>query len=72
MTLGGYWPLSPKVDIADFGGGTNCSSRRFFGFYFSCVRGTKTFVFAYARENSPVQPLSKVEYLPQKYDFTSL
>ena len=28
-----------------------------FGFYFSCVRGTKTFFFAYTRENSPVQPL---------------
>ena len=29
----------------------------FFGFYFSCVHGTKTFFFAYTRENSPVQPL---------------
>ncbi len=28
----------------------------FFGFYFSCVRGTKTF-FAFTQENSPVQPL---------------
>jgi hypothetical protein len=31
----------------------------FFGFYFSCVRGTKTLFFACARENSPVQPLPK-------------
>jgi hypothetical protein len=31
----------------------------FFGFYFSCVRGTKTF-FAFARENSPVQPRAAV------------
>ena len=29
----------------------------FFGFYFFSVRGTKTFFFAIARENSPVQPL---------------
>jgi len=28
----------------------------FFCFYFSCVHGTKAFVFAFARENSPVQP----------------
>ena len=57
MTLGGYWPPSSKVEIADFGGGTNCASWRFFGFYFSCVRGTKPFFFAFGRENSPVQPL---------------
>jgi hypothetical protein len=30
----------------------NCASWRFFGFYFFSVRGTKTFVFAFARENS--------------------
>ena len=43
MTLGGYWPPSLKVEIADFGGGTNYASWRFFCFYFSCVRKTKTF-----------------------------
>jgi len=30
----------------------NCASWRFFGFYFFSVRGTKTFFFAFARENS--------------------
>jgi len=43
MTLSGYWQPLSKVEIADFGDGTNCSSRRLFCFYFSCVRGTKTF-----------------------------
>ena len=57
MTLGGYWPPSSISKIADFGGGTNCASREGFCFYFSCVRGTKPLFFAYARENSPVQPL---------------
>ena len=26
--------------------------------YLDCIRGTKTLFFAYARENSPVQPLT--------------
>ena len=30
----------------------NCASWHFFGFYFFRVRGTKTFFFAFARENS--------------------
>jgi hypothetical protein len=37
-----------KVEIADFGGGHGCSSWHFSGFFFSCVRGTKTFFFAFA------------------------
>ena len=44
----------------------------FFGFYFSCVRGTKTF-FAYAQENSPVQPLPEMQMChpqdPQNRDY---
>jgi hypothetical protein len=32
----------------------NCASWRFFGFYFFSVRGTKTFFFAFARENNSV------------------
>ncbi len=43
MLTGGYWPPLSKVEIAYFGGGHSCSSWRFFGFFFSCVRGTKTF-----------------------------
>ena len=38
-------------------GWTNCAMWGFFGFYFFSVRGTKTFFFAFAWENSPVQPL---------------
>ena len=44
MIPGGYWPPSSKVEIANFGGGTNCSSWSFIGFIFlEYVRGTKTF-----------------------------
>ena len=58
MIPGGYWPPSSKVEIANFGGGTNCSSWSFIGFIFlEYLRGTKTFFFAFAQENSPVQPL---------------
>jgi hypothetical protein len=37
-----------KAEIGDFG--------RLFGFFFSCIRGTKK-KFPFTRENSPVQPL---------------
>ena len=56
IITGEYCPPLSKVEITDFGGGTNCASWRFFGFYFSCVRGSKTFFFIFVRENSPVQP----------------
>ena len=61
MTLGGYWPPSSKVEIADFGGGRIVLHDVFFASIFlAYLHGTKTF-FAFGRENSPVQPLPSVE-----------
>ena len=47
MTLAGYWPPSSKVEIGDFGDGTNYCLWSYFGFYFFSVRGTKTFFFRF-------------------------
>jgi hypothetical protein len=46
------------VEIADFGGGRIVLRDVFFASIFFSVRGTKTFLFAFAQENSPVQPLT--------------
>jgi hypothetical protein len=43
MTLGGYWPPSSKVKIADFWGGRIVHRDVFFASIFFSVRGTKTF-----------------------------
>ncbi len=55
MTPGGYRPPSLRAEIGDFGSSVSCSFCPLSGFLFSCLG--KTFFFAYAQENSPVQPL---------------
>ena len=47
---------SLKAEIGDFGSGTNCSLWHLFGFFFLAHVEPKHF-FAFARENSLVQPL---------------
>jgi hypothetical protein len=58
------WIMATIVESGNrqFWGWTNCALWRFFRFYFFSVRGTKTFFFAFGRENSPVQPLTTVHF----------
>jgi hypothetical protein len=58
MTPGGYWPPSLRAEIGNFGSGMSCSFSPLHGFLFSCLCGTFSFVLAYVRENSSVQPLA--------------
>ncbi len=57
MTLGGYWPPSSKVEIADFGGGRIVLRDVFFASIFLAYVEPKLLFFTFGRENSPVQPL---------------
>ena len=58
MTLGGYWPPSSKVEIADFGGGFVT----FFHCNFFSIRGTKPFFHFQAGKFSSAAPSDVEDY----------
>ncbi len=61
---GGEWPPSSKVEIADYEDGRIVLHDVFLASIFLAYVEPKLF-FAFARENSPVQPLTMADIVPQ-------